>query len=1234
MKQRKKRPVPPPPPMVVDENHIQKLQEEEGPPPMVSSARLDSDDPEYLRRRALAQDLQLRVSEEGYVLLKNSGVLPLAAGTKLNVFGRHAGDFFQPDLCRAYGVTLNEELLAYYAAYKTRDAGYTGSGYDEAAGQYVPQHRTSTGMFGNIGYLDPEPFIGYDVVNEDGSVRVARIPQALLDRAQAFSDTAAVVLYRHGGEGADHEKGDELLSEGEAAMLSYCAAHFDKVLVILATNSVIDGEFLVRDTTWPFYKYTYGGGVYSNNIGKEILADYASRVELLYQDGDGAPAPHVYPIRADRLGDVLYTCNNPGDRGAEALLRLLLGLANPCGRLMDEMVLDYDDNPVSLCSGGLVFSRASTTQDLYIYGHNYVAYKEGVYLGYKYFETFCPDRVAFPFGFGLSYTQFAWTAGPLETGTNEYGELQFSAAVTVRNTGLRAGRDVVQLYITAPYDPDSRYHLEKPLVSLAAFAKTGLLEPGEAETVTLRWNARDIACYSDTAQCYVLEAGDYRFQVAAHANAAHTAPAATLLWRAPEDLLFLADEVTGTPYRNLFTGSDETGWRFDARGTEKEGIVYLHRIDVDGVPTVAPGTYPQNVVVDERTRETTQILDLERRGLASYYEMDGTAVHFYDSDLPAPVTNAIYRDSGANRRNFLLQDVYAFTMDTESPRYHNLAALADQTGISMDTWTAETDSRIWDRFLDQLSVGEMLCRFYHSGFDIPSLLEYGVPAAYSADTPGQIGTNNKLPMLRTTRYCDTVLACTFDTDLCHAFGLALAREAAASGEAGTSFFYAPGSNLHRSCLSGKNNNYFSEDAYLSGWICGHFLKGLQEGGVNGCLKHFACNDQEISREGLVVFSNEQTLREVYFAAFEHALKIGGGQGIMTSLGRVGTVNACGNGHLTVDLLRREWGFDGMVITDGYGVTSYMYEINCMLGANSGLLCFGNSGNFGECRDYMELYRYYLAYPGRTTAALRSFMKGSLHALLCSHTFRELYAHYDYYASEDAGQSTDINWFDAEIGLGFVYTQAEALTYRGVKLPEGESNPPAMMPNTNCKDRSGTIAVDDYGLRPCQLTVHPGETVAIPVSIQKSCGMAQMGFSITYDTGVFALQAVDWSGSIPDAAGYTCTAVPTAGGVDITCTAGDRVFSTPCGRLFTLVLAVRDGAAPGRYPVHLLPQLDQQGQPTGSFLDKQGHEMSWTLTSQAENTAKPAAGAAFINPWTAPSGGPLTTPLRRRRSWRI
>lgn len=1197
MKQRKKRPSAPPPPMAVDGDAVKKPAEEELLPPGAMSPMFDSDDPVYLDRHRLAQKLQLQTAQEGYVLLKNQNVLPMT-GKKLNVFGRHASTFFTTETAAKFGIELNAELLEYYRSFQNKDAGYTGSGWDEERQCYAPQSRTSTGMFGGHGYLDHEPLIGHDVVNGDGSVRHSQVPKELLEQAKRFSDTAAVVLWREAGEGADHEKGDERLSEGEASMLSWCSRNFRNVIVVLATNSVIDGDFLVENTENPYYVYTYGGGVYSNNIGMEVLADYDSRVVLKYLDEQGNPAPHKYPIQAEKLGACIYTCNRPGDNGADALMSILTGKTNPSGRLTDEIVYDYDDNPVSKCSGGLVFSRKSTTGDLYIYGHNYVAYKEGVYLGYKYFETFCPERVVYPFGYGLSYTEFQWEIGALRASKNQYGEPRLSVAVTVQNTGSCPGKDVVELYVTAPYDAESKYHLEKPLVSLCAFEKTKEIQPGKTDTITLVWNARDIACYSDTEECYVLEAGAYHFCVASNANTAHSAPAAVRNWLVPEDILFTHDEVTGTPYRNLFTGSGRDGWRFDARGTEKENIVYMHRIDVDGKPTVAPGTYPEYPVIDERTRETGQILDLETRGLSSYYEMDGTNVHFYDRDIPAPTTNAVYRDRDGRQKNFMLQDVNRFLKDTVSKNYHNINALNNLTGKNFTVWTKDAEQAVWDYFLDQLSVNEMLCRFYHCGFDIPSLKEYGVPVAYSADTPGQIGANNKMKMFRTTSYCDSILACTFNKALCYEFGLSLGREAAASGENGTSYFYAPGNNLHRSCLSGKNNNYFSEDAFLAGQSCGYFLKGLEEGGVNGCMKHFACNDQEISREGLVVFANEQTLRENYFAAFEHALKIGGGKGIMTSLGRVGTVNACGNTHLTVDLLRKEWGFDGMVITDGYGVTSYMYEINDMIGASSGLLCFGNSGNFGECRDFMELYRYYLQYPGRTTAALRQFMQGCMESLLCSHTFRDLYTDYDYYRSGDAETTTDINWYEGQIGLGYEYRQAEKLSYLGIRLQPGERNPPGMMPNNNCKDRGGTIRMDDYGLKPASLTVKAGENISIPVSMEKCVGMQKLGFSVCLNTDVLQFERIDTADSLLEKAGYACTVTETAQGVNVLFETTGNLFTVPCGKIFDLILSIKETATPGNYPIHLLPILDANGAPTDSFLDKQGHEMSFALAETA------------------------------------
>ena len=1218
MKQRKKRPVPPPPPVVVDDDKKPKHgdEAEEMPPFEMMSPLVDSSDPTYLAAHEKAQTLQKRALEEGYVLLKNRGALPLKGGKcRLNVFGRYSRDYFDAAVCEKYGLEINAPLQEYYLGYKTKDAGYTGSGWDEEKGCYVRQNRTSTGMFGGMGYLDPEPFIGHTVYNADGSARVTPIPGLLLSAAKNFSDTAAVVLYRKAGEGADHEKGDELLSEGEAAMLSFCSQNFKNTIVILATNSVIDGEFLEKDTVQKFYMYTYGGGVYSNNIGNEIQADYDSRVELKYLDEAGEPAPHVYPIAADKLTAAIYTCENPGDSCCEVLAGILTGLVSPSGRLMDEIVYDYDDNPVSLSCGGMVFSRASTGEDLYIYGHNYVAYKEGVYLGYKYFETFCPERVVYPFGYGLSYTDFAWKAGSMTTAMNEYGELKFSLPVTVTNIGTMAGREVVELYQMPPYYEEGKYGLEKALVSLCAFEKTGLLAPGASETVTLSWNARDIACYSDRAECYVLEKGLYRFCVAKDANAAHTAPAYVaewelapgmslsgkedVCWDGEDAVCFLADEVTGTRYRNLFTGSDVSGWRFDAKGTEKENIVYIHRTDASGSPRVQEGTYPEYAIIDERTRETALALDLQKRGLDCYYEMDATAVHFYDADIPQPTTNAVYRDEAGNRRNFMLQDVAAYLKEPDSPRYHNAVALTEETGKVFETWSREAEDAVWDRFLDQLSVNEMLCRFYHSGFTIPGLKEYGVPPTYSADTPGQIGANNAVKMFRTTRHNDTLLACTFNKELLHEFGLALGRETAASGEAGTTWFYAPGNNLHRSCLSGKNSHYWSEDSYLAGRACGYYLKGLEEGGVNGCLKHFACNDQEISREGLVVFSNEQNLRENYFGAFEEALKIGGGQGIMTSLGRVGTVNACGNGHLTVDLLRKEWGFDGMVITDGYGVTSYMYEINDMIGASSGLLCFGNSGNFGECRDYMELYRYYLAYPGRTIAALRRFMRGCMNGTLQSHTYRDLYRDYNYYASPERETSTDINWFDAEIGLGYVYTQADSLSYKGIKLMPGECNPGGMMPNTNCKDRSGTIATDDYGLIEMKLTAKPGESVTLPVSMQKCAGLSDFAFSLVYDRKILKAEKIRVNHDILPQEHYHVSMEETARGLDIRFVSSGNVFSAPCGKLFDLEFTVSVDAPAGLLPIQLLPLLNPDGSPAEAILDKQGHELSYTLSSQRD-----------------------------------
>lgn len=271
----------------------------------------------------------------------------------------------------------------------------------------------------------------------------------------------------------------------------------------------------------------------------------------------------------------------------------------------------------------------------------------------------------------------------------------------------------------------------------------------------------------------------------------------------------------------------------------------------------------------------------------------------------------------------------------------------------------------------------------------------------------------------------------------------------------------------------------------------------------------------------------------------------------------------------------------------------MYEINDMLGANSGLLCFNNAGNFGECRDYMELYRYYLQYPGRTTAALRAFMKGCLVSVMESHTFRDLYRDYE----SAAPQTTDINWYDGQIGLGYEYYQGEKLSYLGIKLKPGEENPPSMMPNTNCKDRGGTIRLDDYGLRPLELAGKPGEIISVPLSMEKCCGMQQLGFSIRFDPSVFAFAGMDLQNSV--LSGYEHRVEQLEGGINVVLWTMGNLSDRPCGQLLQLRLKVLEGTPAGNYALSLFPLMDRAGNPTGSFLDKQGNAMSISLVSQRD-----------------------------------
>ena len=597
---------------------------------------------------------------------------------------------------------------------------------------------------------------------------VEKLTDEIMRRAVAFSGTALIMISRTSAEGSDLSRDTLRLSETETALIEKVNAAFDDVIVLFNTGNVMQMDWLER------YEH----------------------------------------IRAAAMVWI------PGEFGFTAVAQMLSGKVNPSGRLADTAAYDPADHASSACFGSFTY------EDL---KKHYVEYREGIYVGYRYFETFAPEKVQFPFGYGLSYTAFSQTLVRSDVNGDDV-----SLTVQVTNTGDCAGKEVVQVYYSAPYTPGG---IEKSAVCLGGFAKTGLLSPGESETLIVSFPKKEMASYDHKdAQGWVLEAGDY--QICLSMNAAE--PIETVTVQAPETLVFKQDPVTGAEIRNQFDSA-------------YNGFPVLSRAD-------AAGTFP-----------------------AAAPREAGEAVKNADQ-LPVPVTDGTAPKTGVKYdKTITLQDV-------------------------------AQDESLWDAFLDQLTVREMALLVSDGGYGTAGIERLGIPATMDNDGPSSVkGRNGLLYTDSGVAYpCETAIACTWNPALAEAVGAAVGLE---SADIGTDIWYAPAVNLHRNPRGGRNFEYFSEDPLLSGKLAAAMIRGCSSEGLVVTIKHFALNDQESHRNGVFTWADEQTMRELYLKAFEIAIKESDCAGVMSAYNRVGPDWCGGSEALLVNVLRREWGFDGFVVSD-------------------------------------------------------------------------------------------------------------------------------------------------------------------------------------------------------------------------------------------------------------------------------------------------------------------------------
>ncbi|NLL63059.1 MAG: beta-glucosidase [Ruminococcaceae bacterium] len=681
------------------------------------------------------------------------------------------------------GSVVTKDPIDFYEALDNAGIEYN----KELFRRYKAWADLNAGKHTGNGFIDMlTPMIRGSVMKE---LPISTITSRVMKRAQKFSDTAIIVIGRGGSEMNDLKVEDLQLNDAEVKMIEKVTSSFPNVIVIFNTGNVME-------MGW--------------------LEDYPS-------------------IKAAAM---VWA---PGEVGAEAIGKMLTGKINPSGRLNDTIAYNIADHPSSNNFGEYKYTGTNCADSRY-----FVNYSEGIYVGYRYFETFADkEMVQYPFGYGLSYTLFEWDNIKLETNENK-----ISVSIDVTNTGDRAGKDVVQLYYTPPYIDGG---IEKSKMELVGYAKTKLLEPQETETITITYDIRDMASYDYlTEEAWVLDKGVYEIKVGKSVRDILK----TFEYNVNERKVYRTDEKTGTEIKNRFS---------DAEGN----LTYLSRTDIyeDWLVAQAQIDYiaPESVLNSDALPEVTT---------------EGTIPNI-----------GVKHESGT----IMLEEV-------------------------------ARDKTLWDDFLDQLTLNEMINLLGDCAYQTGEIKRLGIPATVDNDGPASVkGAGGWFYQKAGIAYpCATALACTWNDELAEKYGEMCGEEA---NHIGTNIWYSPACNIHRNPCAGRNFEYFSEDPLVSGKMVAAITRGAQSKNVVVTVKHFALNEQEMHRmdNGLYTWSNEQAMRELYFKPFEIAVKEARALGIMSAMNRIGANWAGANKALLTDLLREEWGFRGVVVSDiCYNLTGYGY----------------------------------------------------------------------------------------------------------------------------------------------------------------------------------------------------------------------------------------------------------------------------------------------------------------------
>ena len=753
-----------------------------------------------------AAEVAEEIMEDGIVLLKNESLLPLNETKKLNIFGWES-------INPAYGGAGSGGINDLY------DIVSLNQGL-ENAGFSINQELVD--FYNNYGADDPEMSI------QKQSWTLPEPPvdtysDELIKSAKEYSDVAVVVLSRKAGEGHndipmdvrkaaydnnsdeydDFPEGEHYLqlSQTERDMVDMVCSNFDNVIVV------------------------YNG---------------ANQFELGFAD--------EYP----QIKSVVW-CPGTGNVGFNALGKVFSGEVNPSGKTPDTFIYDMTTAPwwnnaekteyTNLADMAVEGMNAGTAQ---VYAPAFTNYVEGIYVGYKYYETAAQEgaidydkTVQYPFGYGLSYTEFEQKMGELEEKDG-----QISVDVEVTNTGDVAGKDVVEVYYEPPYTNGG---IEKSSANLIEFAKTDLLQPGESQTVTVTFSIEDMASYDENhAKAYVLEKGDYAISINSDSHTVLDQKTYT----ADKDVVYKGENKRAsddTAATNVFE---------DAKGD----VTYLSRAD----------------------------------HFANYEEATAAPA---SAELGEPYVSEYHLNSNFDKTTYLNgEDVMPTTG-------------ADNGLTLADMRDADYDDPRWEKLLDQLTVDEMANMIAMAGYQTAAMDSVGKVATLDFDGPAAI--NNNFTGVGSIGFpIEVVVASTWNKELAQAWGECMGK---ISQEMGAEGWYAPGMNTHRTAFGARNYEYFSEDGVLAGNMGAKAVEGARKYGVYSYIKHFAL--YEGNAKMVSVWSNEQAIREIYLKPFEISVKQGGANAVMVSWSFLGDKWTGESSNLMNTVLRDEWGFRGMALTD-------------------------------------------------------------------------------------------------------------------------------------------------------------------------------------------------------------------------------------------------------------------------------------------------------------------------------